>query len=85
MYISGIFSCDMSEVDQCGPVGDMTNMCCNQAPRDGYGCTLTKGHGGLHKAGTSMTSWAAVWDDDRSTDPIMPNRKKQDFFESIGL
>lgn len=60
--------------------------CSAVGPAGKFCCTLSDGHPGVHIAGTEKYSYAAEWDDDRSTD-IPGDRivRVDDFFAELGL
>lgn len=54
--------------------------CCATTPGYGYVCTLPASHGGAHEAAVE-THLIAVWDEDRSTDPLPAARAAADQLE----
>jgi hypothetical protein len=73
MFIAGEFKTAFGEA-----IADKAN-CPERSPGHAYICTLEEGHSGNHIAGVDLSTYAAYWDDDRSTDP------KDKFFETLGL
>lgn len=73
MYVTGEF-----ETEYGGAIADHAD-CPSMSPDSRYICTLNSGHSGYHIAGVDLSTYLAMWNDNRSTDA------KEDFFASIGL
>lgn len=72
MFIEEVKEDQNAPEDNHFPPTDWKWGCCDSRSPGvrGWICTRGFGHDGLHRAASDMWTWAAEWDDNRSTDPV---------------